>query len=112
LISGSFSNQEVFSKGPFLIDPLSVTSEACVLRNSKYLGKRILVTALSPDGFAFNESDRQGSRGYGDGLFFQGAQVHLHTAHVLIETRHVFELLEDEVGIKFPIDPRQQIQSS
>jgi hypothetical protein len=67
------------------------------------------VAALGPDGFAFSESNRQRSCGYAHDLFITRAKVHFDAADVLVESSHMFELVEHKVGVEFSIDSRQQI---
>jgi len=54
---GSLCHEKVLGEWPFLIDPLSLAEETCIVGNLKWFRATILVTALGPDGLAFAERD-------------------------------------------------------
>ena len=51
----SASNEEVFSKWPFAIDPLRIASESRLLGSLPNVVERIFVTRLRPDRFTFRK---------------------------------------------------------
>ena len=68
------------------------------------------MAAFGPDGFALEKLHAKLGGGNPHGLTAQGAHMHLHAAGFGIDSGHVFELREIEIGIQFAIDASQQIQ--
>src|SRR6266446_7493077 len=106
----SFRDQQVFGERPLIVDPLRGAAEAGGASQGNHFWQRVFVAAFGPDGFALDKFNGKLSGVNGHGLAAHGPQVHFNATSLVINSCHVLELRQIEVGIQIAIDTRQQVQ--
>src|SRR5579862_793997 len=105
-----FGDEQIFSEGPLIVDPLCFAAESGDASRFKDFFERIFVAALSPDSFAFEELDGNFGGGNLNRLITFRAKVHFNAASCVVDPGKVLELREIKIGVEFAIDAGEQVE--
>src|SRR5271155_1850372 len=98
-----FSNQQVFCKGPLLVNPLGLAAETRVARHREDFFGRVFVAALGPDSLTFGEIDAKICASNANRLSPRRSQMHFNAARLAIDSGYVGELGQVEIGVQLAI---------